>query len=38
MDFNAYQKALPAELRGSECPFGAEEFDHRLLSDRLQYL
>lgn len=30
MDFNAYQKALPAELRGSECPFGAEEFDHRL--------
>lgn len=30
MDFNAYQKALPPELRGSECPFAAEEFDQRL--------
>ncbi|AOY86936.1 Xaa-Pro aminopeptidase [Marinobacter salinus] len=34
MDFNAYQRALPQELRGSECPFPAAEFDQRLASVR----
>ncbi|MBW0147044.1 M24 family metallopeptidase [Marinobacter arenosus] len=30
MDFNAYQKALSLQSRGSECPFPPEEYDQRL--------
>lgn len=30
MDFNAYQKALPRELRGMECPFPEDEYARRL--------
>ncbi|QSP94706.1 aminopeptidase P family protein [Marinobacter salinisoli] len=30
MDFNAYQKALTLQSRGSECPFPPEEYDQRL--------
>lgn len=34
MDFNAYQKALSLQLRGSECPFPPDEFDQRLVRVR----
>lgn len=30
MDFNAYQKALTSQLKGSECPFPEAEFQQRL--------
>lgn len=30
MDFNAYQKVLAGQLRGSECPFPPAEFEQRL--------
>ncbi|MBW7470687.1 Xaa-Pro peptidase family protein [Marinobacter sp. M216] len=30
MDFNAYQKALSLQSRGSECPFPPGEYDQRL--------
>ncbi len=30
MDFNAYQKALSVQSRGTECPFAPEEYDQRL--------
>ncbi len=34
MDFNAYQKALSVQLRGSECPFSQAEYDQRLAQVR----
>lgn len=30
MDFNAYQKALSIQSRGTECPFASGEYEHRL--------
>lgn len=30
MDFNAYQKALSVQSRGTECPFAPGEYEHRL--------
>lgn len=34
MDFNAYQKALGVQLKGSECPFPKAEFQARLVRVR----